>query len=98
MKMQRKSAVFCLSAVLILTAGTTGTRRVVAASPSTPPVLLEGTVVTMNAARDVIHNGRVLVRDGRIAAVWQGGKPPKGVDLTASSARRSVPARTSTRV
>jgi cytosine/adenosine deaminase-related metal-dependent hydrolase len=36
----------------------------------------------MNAARDVIRNGRVLVREGRIAAVWQGAVPPDGVDLT----------------
>jgi cytosine/adenosine deaminase-related metal-dependent hydrolase len=36
----------------------------------------------MNAAREVIHGGRVLVRDGVIAAVWRGAKPPNGVDLT----------------
>src|SRR5688572_19041165 len=36
----------------------------------------------MNAARQVIQNGRVLVRDGRIAAIWKGAKPPQGVDLT----------------
>ncbi len=36
----------------------------------------------MNASRDVIHNGHMLVRDGRIEAVWQGGKTPDGVDLT----------------
>jgi cytosine/adenosine deaminase-related metal-dependent hydrolase len=48
---------------------------------SNPLLLLEGTVVTMNAARDVIPNGRVLVRDGRIAAVWQGAHPPDDVDL-----------------
>jgi len=29
----------------------------------------------------VIPNGRVLVRDGRIAAVWQGAHPPDDVDL-----------------
>ena len=27
-------------------------------------------------------NGHVLVRDGRIAAIWKGGKPPVGIDLT----------------
>jgi 5-methylthioadenosine/S-adenosylhomocysteine deaminase len=81
--MRQKSAVAGLSLVLILWAGTTGARRVVAASASTPPpVLLEGTVVTMNAGREIIHNGRVLVRDGRIEAVWQGGATPPGIDLT----------------
>jgi cytosine/adenosine deaminase-related metal-dependent hydrolase len=79
--MRRHFTSVCLAAVLILTA-TTPTSRVVAAPGSIPPVLLEGTVVTMNAARDVIRNGRVLVREGRIAAVWQGAVPPDGVDLT----------------
>lgn len=79
--MRRQFTSVCLSAVLILTAPTP-TLRVVAAPGSTPAVLLEGTVVTMNAARDVIRNGRVLVREGRIAAVWQGAVPPDGVDLT----------------
>ena len=53
-----------------------------AASESTGTVLLEGIVVTMNAARDVIHGGRVLVRNGRIAAIWQGEKAPEGIDVT----------------
>jgi cytosine/adenosine deaminase-related metal-dependent hydrolase len=35
----------------------------------------------MNAARDVIENGRVLVRDGRIVSVWRGERPPSGVNL-----------------
>jgi hypothetical protein len=36
--------------------------------PGKPPqvILLEGTVVTMNGARDVLPQGRVLVRDGLI--------------------------------
>ena len=44
-------------------------------------LLLEGTVVTMNDSREVLLNGRVLVRDGRIAAVWDGPIPPAGVDF-----------------
>jgi 5-methylthioadenosine/S-adenosylhomocysteine deaminase len=79
---RQKPALVGLSITVILAAGTSGARRVGAASSPAPPVLLEGTVVTMNAARDVIHNGRVLVRDGRIAAVWQGGATPDGVDLS----------------
>ena len=82
MKMQRKWAVVLLSTMLILPTGASGTRGVVAASASPPPILLEGTIVTMNSAREVIHNGHVLVRDGRIAAMWKGAKPPAGVDLT----------------
>jgi hypothetical protein len=43
---------------------------------ATPPaLLLEGTVVTMDAAHDVLPRGRVLVRDGLIVAVWSGGTP-----------------------
>jgi 5-methylthioadenosine/S-adenosylhomocysteine deaminase len=82
MKMQQKSAAIFLSAVLILVTGSSATRRVRAASPSSFPILLEGTIVTMNAARDVIQQGHVLVRDGRIAAVWRGAHPPAGVDLS----------------
>jgi 5-methylthioadenosine/S-adenosylhomocysteine deaminase len=66
----------------LLTAGVIG-----GWGPSTTPsttsraILLEGTVVTMNAAHDVIRNGRVLVRGERIVAVWSGERPPEGVDL-----------------
>src|SRR5687767_11123069 len=82
MKKQQKSAAIFLSAVLVLASGASTTRRVGAAAPSSFPILLEGTIVTMNAARDVIQHGHVLVRDGRIAAVWKGAKPPAGVDLS----------------
>jgi cytosine/adenosine deaminase-related metal-dependent hydrolase len=44
-------------------------------------LLLEGTVVTMNDAHEVMPQGHVLVRDGRIAAVWNGPIPPNGVNL-----------------
>lgn len=73
------AAVFSVSFILMMSAAVP--RRVVAAG-SNPPILLEGTIVTMNASRDVIHNGRVLVRNGRIEAVWKGDKTPKGLDLT----------------
>lgn len=82
MTWQRKAAAVCFSVLLILTMATALPPRVVAASVSNPPVVLDGTVVTMNTSRDVIYNGHVLVRDGRIEAVWQGGKTPVGVDLT----------------
>jgi len=52
-------------------------------APSTPSsgILLEGTVVTMNDHRDVLTHGHVLVRDGVIAAVWDGPDGPASVDL-----------------
>ena len=82
MKVQRQAAAIFLSAVLIVATGASTRRPISAASQSSPPVLLEGTIVTMNAEREVIHGGRVLVRDGVIAALWNGAKPPNGVDLT----------------
>ena len=80
--MRRKSAAIVLSVVLALAAGAPATEPVLAVSPASPPILLEGTIVTMNASREVIPHGYVLVRDGRIAAVWKGAHPPDDVDLS----------------
>jgi 5-methylthioadenosine/S-adenosylhomocysteine deaminase len=44
-------------------------------------IVLHGTVVTMDAAGTILHNGNVLVRDGRIVATWAGQKPPKGTEI-----------------
>lgn len=44
-------------------------------------LLLEGTVVTMNAAHDVLERGEILIRDGRIVAIWQRGRPPAGTPI-----------------
>jgi 5-methylthioadenosine/S-adenosylhomocysteine deaminase len=45
-------------------------------------LLLEGaTVVTMDDRHSVLPHGRVLVRDGLIAAVWSGPVPPVGVEV-----------------
>ncbi|AMY07683.1 hydroxydechloroatrazine ethylaminohydrolase [Luteitalea pratensis] len=87
MKMKQRRAAFSFAAVLAVMA-TTGEQPVVVAS-SSGAILLEGTVVTMNAAREVIPSGRVLVRDGRIVAVWRGSAPPQGVDVT--DAERAPP-------
>ena len=45
-------------------------------------MLLKGRVVTMNTEVDVINDGHVLVRDGKIEAVWGGDNIPQNVDLT----------------
>ena len=47
MKMQRKWAIV-LSSLLILPTGPRGTRGVVAASASSPPMLLDGPIVTLH--------------------------------------------------
>jgi len=70
-----------LLTILILTAAISPSARLAAGPPASNASILEGTIVTMNAARDVIHNGRILIRDGRIVAVWQGGNPPEGIDV-----------------
>jgi len=44
-------------------------------------ILLSGTVVTMDAVGTVLHKGNVLVRNGKIVAVWQGTKPPAGTPV-----------------
>jgi 5-methylthioadenosine/S-adenosylhomocysteine deaminase len=80
MKMKQRHAAFSFAAVLAVMM-TTGDQPVAIAS-SSGAILLEGTVVTMNAAREVIPNGRVLVRAGRIVAVWRGSAPPQGVDVS----------------
>jgi 5-methylthioadenosine/S-adenosylhomocysteine deaminase len=41
-----------------------------------PSLLLRGTVVTMDDAHHVLADGNVLVRDGKIIAVWSGPPPP----------------------
>jgi 5-methylthioadenosine/S-adenosylhomocysteine deaminase len=46
--------------------------------PSTG-ILLRGTVVTLEAARTILHNGNILIRDGKITATWEGTKTPAGV-------------------
>jgi 5-methylthioadenosine/S-adenosylhomocysteine deaminase len=76
-----KAATGFLTVLIVLTAGAASS-RINAAPPAATATLLEGTIVTMNAGREVIHNGSILIRDGRIAAVWQGGKTPEAVDLT----------------
>ncbi|MDC3064308.1 lamin tail domain-containing protein [Euryarchaeota archaeon] len=45
-------------------------------------MLLKGRVVTMNNEADVINEGRVLVGNGKIEAVWGGDNIPQNVDLT----------------
>jgi len=44
-------------------------------------MVLRGTIVTMDDDHTVIESGRVLVRNDKIAAVWQGERPPAGTDV-----------------
>jgi len=42
-------------------------------------LLLEGTVVTMDAAHHVLQHAKLLVRGDRIVSIWQGEHPPAGI-------------------
>jgi 5-methylthioadenosine/S-adenosylhomocysteine deaminase len=78
----RATLAISLSVTVALPGGILGAPRVTAPQTSSrPDLLLQGTVVTMNAAREVIEEGHVLVRDGRIVAIWRGAKPPAGVNV-----------------
>ena len=45
--------------------------------------LLKGRVVTMDGENNVINNGNVMIRDGKITGVWASNtNPPAGVDFT----------------
>jgi len=44
-------------------------------------ILLRGTVVTMDEAGTLVPAGNVLVRSGKIIAVWRGVKPPAGTPI-----------------
>jgi hypothetical protein len=55
-------------------------------------LLIEGaTVVTMDDNHTVIPDGSVLVRAGRIVAVWGGPRPPAGVEIGDASIVREGP-------
>ena len=55
-------------------------------------ILIAGaTVVTMDDDHTVIPQGRVLVRDGRIVAVWRGPTPPEGVVVGDASVIQAGP-------
>ena len=47
-------------------------------------LLIQGaTIVTMDDAHTVVPDGRVLVRDGRIKAIWSGPQPRMAFPSTA---------------
>jgi hypothetical protein len=61
-------------------------------------LLIEGaTVVTMDDAHTVIPHGRVLIRDGRVVAVWRGPTPPEGVTVGEASVVHAAPRTCSSR-
>jgi cytosine/adenosine deaminase-related metal-dependent hydrolase len=68
------------TAIAIMFHGAAGTSSAnaqpVAAIDPARGMVLHGTVVTMDDQHSVISNGSVLVRNGRIVAIWHGIEPP----------------------
>jgi 5-methylthioadenosine/S-adenosylhomocysteine deaminase len=55
-------------------------------------ILIEGaTVVTMDNEHNVIPSARLLVRSGKIVAIWTGRTPPAGVDISDATVIKSGP-------
>src|SRR5262245_62789055 len=80
-----RSLSMAIGAVIALGANGAAPPRAQSASwDSSQGMLLEGVVVTMNDARDVLRHGRVLIRDGRIVAVWDGPIDRKSTRLNSS--------------
>ena len=44
-------------------------------------IILRGTVVTMDDAGTILHKGNVLIRNGKIAATWEGPQAPDGTPI-----------------
>jgi cytosine/adenosine deaminase-related metal-dependent hydrolase len=44
-------------------------------------VILRGTVVTMDDAGTILHNGSILIRNGKIVATWEGQHAPEGTRI-----------------
>jgi imidazolonepropionase-like amidohydrolase len=44
-------------------------------------IILRGTVVTMDAAGTILHNGNVLIRSGKIVVAWEGPQSPVGTPV-----------------
>jgi len=76
----KSPAIACIAALLLLVSSSGGQS---ANEPFDPErgILLRGTVVTMDDAGTVIPHGNVLVRDGKIVAVWQGSRLPHGTTV-----------------
>jgi hypothetical protein len=80
----------CLA--LACTAPTAVAQSALAPWSASQGMLIEGaTVVTMDARHDVLPSGSVLVRDGKIVAVWSGPKPPKDVVIGNASVVKTGP-------
>jgi hypothetical protein len=88
----------CAVLLLVLVAALAGAAAASRAARQPAPwdpsrgLLIDGaTVVTMDDRHTVVPHGRVLVRDGKIVAVWRGPKPPSGVTVGDASVLEAGP-------
>lgn len=44
-------------------------------------IVLHGTVVTMDSAGTILHNGSILIRNNKVVAVWEGLVAPTGTQV-----------------
>jgi cytosine/adenosine deaminase-related metal-dependent hydrolase len=73
-------------------AATPGTAGAPAAWDPARGILIDGaTVVTMDDQHTVVPHGRVLVRNGRVVAVWSGPRPPDGITIGDASVIKAGP-------
>jgi len=66
---------------VVLVAALAAVTPAAAREPYQRGVVLRGTVVTMDGRDRVIRHGHVLVRGGKVVALWRGARAPKGVPL-----------------
>jgi cytosine/adenosine deaminase-related metal-dependent hydrolase len=64
-----------------LTSSVILTAQNIAPFDPTVGIVLRGTVVTMDSAGTILHDGAILVRTGKIVAIWQGQEAPKGTPI-----------------
>jgi 5-methylthioadenosine/S-adenosylhomocysteine deaminase len=89
---RRAAALAALLVVAVSSSVASGTGRAPAPWDPARGLLIEGaTVVTMDDQHTVIPHGRVLVRDGRIIAVWAGPQAPAGVEVGDASVVEAGP-------
>jgi 5-methylthioadenosine/S-adenosylhomocysteine deaminase len=75
------AALLAIAATIAVAASAPQQPSAATGRPRPESLLLEGTVVTMDDAHRVLADGRVLVHDGSIAAVWSGARVPAGVSV-----------------
>ena len=78
-------SLIAIAATMVVVASAPQQLSAATSRPLPRSLLLEGTVAAIDVAHRVLVSRRVLVRGGRIAAVWSGVRVPAGVTCATSS-------------